>query len=109
MRPSVTRSSWTGFRRWLLLAVGCCAGLAAGCESTARYVDLDSKPTGAVIYVDGVRRGLTRSRVELGFEGGPGTRVLIQIVKPRYKPVLQYWTPGEVPENEKKVFVLEAE
>jgi len=97
------------FHGLFLAAVGCCGGLAVGCAESARYVDLDSKPTGAVIYVDGVRRGLTRSRVELDFESGPNARVLIQIVKPRYKPVLQYWTPGEVPENEKKVFVLEAE
>ncbi len=74
-----------------------------------RYVDIDSKPTGAVIYVDGERRGLTRSKVRLDFDDAGERRVLIQIVKPRYKPVLQYWSVGEIPESGKKVFTLEVD
>ncbi len=81
-----------------------------GCSSReTRYVDIDTKPTGAVIYVDGERRGLSRATVRLDFEEGVRDRVLIQIVKPRYKPVLQYWSLGEVPETGKKMFVLEVD
>lgn len=83
-------------------------GALAGCGALTRHVDIDSKPTGAVIYVDGERRGVARSKVELTFPS-EDRRVLIQLVKPRYKPVLQYWTPGEVPDNDKKIFVLEVD
>jgi hypothetical protein len=84
-------------------------GLSTSCSTPTRYVDIDSKPTGAVLYVDGERRGLTRSRVRLDFDRGPDQRVLIQLAKPRYKPVLQYWTMGEVPPSGKKVFTLEVD
>ena len=92
-----------------LVAAGIAACLAAGCAEQSLYVDVDSKPTGAMIYVDGEKRGLTRSRVRLDFDGTSSDRVLIQIVKPRYKPVMQYWTMGEVPEGGTKVFVLEVD
>ena len=84
-------------------------GFGAGCAGSARTVDIDSKPTGAAIYVDGERRGLTRSKVELDFRGDTERRILIQVAKPRYKPILQYWTLGEVPDDGKKVFTLEAD
>lgn len=104
----MSRSNKIRIRPWLLLGAGAFMGALAGCGSLIRHVDIDSKPTGAVIYVDGERRGVTRSKVELNFPSEE-RRVLIQLVKPRYKPVLQYWTPGEVPDNEKKIFVLEVD
>ena len=90
-----------------LILAGLCASLTVGCASGVCYVDVDSKPTGAVIYVDGERRGQTRSKVELDFGTDPEKRILLQLLKPRYKPVFQYWTFGEVPG--KKVFVLEVD
>ena len=73
------------------------------------YIDIDSKPTGATIYVDGEKTGLTRStKLKLDFSDDPSRRVLIQLTKPRYRPVFQYWEFDEVPE-EKKVFPLEAD
>ena len=97
--------------RLAVLSAACAFGAAfSGCSAReTRYVDIDTKPTGAVVYVDGERRGLARSTVRLDFEPGVRERVLIQIVKPRYKPVLQYWSLGEVPESGKKVFVLEVD
>ncbi|MGQ9590236.1 MAG: hypothetical protein ACUVYA_08075 [Planctomycetota bacterium] len=96
--------------RLAALSAACALGAAlAGCSAgETRYVDVDTKPTGAVIYVDGERRGLARATVRLDF-ADVRDRVLIQIVKPRYKPVLQYWSLGEVPESGKKVFVLEVD
>lgn len=96
--------------RLAVLSAACSLGAAlSGCSAgETRYVDIDTKPTGAVIYVDGERRGLARSTVRLDF-ADVRDRVLIQIVKPRYKPVLQYWSLGEVPESGKKVFVLEVD
>lgn len=91
-----------------VLMPGLLPALLTGCGGLRRSVDIDSKPSGAVIYVDGERRGLTRSRVELKFPSEQD-RVLIQVSKPRYKPVLQYWTVGEIPDNEKKIFVLEVD
>jgi hypothetical protein len=93
---------------WALLLGGILAVLLPGCGGLRRSVDIDSKPSGAVIYVNGERRGLTRSKVELDFPTEED-RVLIQLVKPRYKPVLQYWTVGEIPDSEKKIFVLEVD
>jgi hypothetical protein len=79
----------------------------AGCSGTVRYVDIDSKPTGAAVYVNGERRGVTRDeKVRIDFTD-PTSRVLIQVVKPRYKPAFQYWKIDEVPA--KKVFYLEVD
>lgn len=85
------------------------AGLAAlaifGCSS-ARLMDIDSKPSGASIFVNGEKKGVTRSQIKIDF--GNASRVLVQLVKPRYKPVFQYWTIDEIPEeNPKKIFTLE--
>lgn len=81
-------------------------GVVVGCAGRTRFVDVDSQPGGAVLYVDGERRGQTRATVQLDFESD---RVLLQMVKPGYRPVLQYWTWGEVPASDKKVFVLEVD
>lgn len=80
----------------------------AGCAGGTRYVDVDSDPGGAVVYVDGERRGHTRATFQLDFESSDD-RVLLQLVKPGYRPVLQYWTWGELPANDKKIFVLEVD
>jgi hypothetical protein len=77
--------------------------LAAGCSSV-RKVDIDSKPPNATIYVNGEKKGVTRSEISVDFS--KVERVLIQIVKHRYKPILQYWTLDEVPST-KRVFDLE--
>lgn len=91
-------------------ALALAAGLAtlAGCAARSRLVDVDSEPGGAVIYVDGEKRGHTRATLQLDFESA-GDRVLLQLVKPGYRPVLQYWTWGELPANDKKIFVLEVD
>lgn len=78
--------------------------LAAGCGSV-HVVDIDTTPTGASIYVDGEKKGITRSSVPVDF--GSSQRVLIQIVKHRYKPISQYWTIDDVPE--KRIFPLEVD
>jgi len=85
----------------------CCLllGLASGCSSR-RTVDIDSKPPGATIYVDGEKKGVTRDQISVDFS--KVDRVLIQIVKHRYKPILQYWTIDEVP-SAKRVFDLEVD
>jgi hypothetical protein len=80
--------------------------LTAGC-SEVRVIDIDSKPTGAVIFVDGERKGVTRSTVRLEFSGDPTRRVLIQLMKHRYKPAFQYYLLDEVPE--KRIFTLEVD
>ena len=85
-------------------AIGLIALTCGGC-AMIRYVDVDSNPTGAVIYVNGERRGTTRDeKVRIQFTT-PEQRALIQVLKPRYKPVFQYWTFDEVPG--KKIFKLE--
>jgi hypothetical protein len=89
-------------------AAACFFGLSA-CAASVRQVDIDSKPSGAVVYINGENRGTARTKVDLDFGPGGKHRVLIQIVKPRYKPVLQYWTIHEVSETDKKVFMLEAD
>ncbi len=95
--------SWAG-----ILAVPCLVGaLACGCSPPQRIVDIDSKPTGASIYVNGELKGTTRNeKVVIQFRD-KRQRVLIQIVKSRYKPILQYWMLDEVPE--KRVFPLEVD
>ncbi len=78
----------------------------AGCRSHIRYVDLDSKPSGATVYVNGEKKGVTRAaRLKLEFKDSP--RVLIQLNKPRYRPIFQFWSRGEVPDE--KIFMLEVE
>ena len=86
--------------------LACCLllGIAAGCSSR-RTVDVDSKTPGATIYVDGEKKGVTRDQISVDFSRVD--RVLIQIVKHRYKPILQYWTIDEVPA--KRVFDLEVD
>lgn len=79
--------------------------LAPGCAGNVRVVDIDSKPSGASIYVNGEKKGVTRNeKVQIQFNDAT-QRVLIQLVKPRFKPVLQYWMLEEVPE--KRIFQLE--
>jgi hypothetical protein len=85
-----------------------CFAIAGGCASQMRHVDIDSKPSGATLFVNGEKIGVTRAeKVKLDFAQDPSRRVLVQVVKPRYRPVFPYWTLDEVPEN--KVFALEAE
>jgi hypothetical protein len=86
------------------LIAAAAALIAAGCGSV-RVVDIDTTPTGASIYVDGEKKGVTRSSVPVDF--GKSRRVLIQIIKHRYKPISQYWTIDDVPE--KRVFPLEVD
>jgi hypothetical protein len=87
----------------LLLVAAACL-LVSGCGST-RIVDIDTIPTGASIYVDGEKKGVTRSSVPVDF--GSSARVFIQIVKHRYKPISQYWTIDDVPQR--RVFPLEVD
>lgn len=94
-------------KSYVSLAVLLCLS-GSGCREVYK-VDIDSKPTGATVYVDGERRGVTRTTVTFDFGGDPTRRVLIQIVKPRYKPSFQYWTREEIPEDRKKVFQLEVD
>ena len=89
-------------------AVVLLAALAAGgCASPRKVVDVDSDPSRATIYVNGEKRGVTRSQVTLEFPSENEHRMLLQIVKPGYKPVFQYWYFSEVPD--KKVFKLEVD
>lgn len=94
----------TAARLFTAAAISLIALACGGC-AMVRYVDVDSKPTGAVIYVNGERRGTTRDeKVRIQFTT-PEQRALIQVLKPRYKPVFQYWMFDEVPG--KKIFQLE--
>lgn len=88
--------------------LACTVATLASCAQV-RYVDIDSKPSGATIYVDGEKKGVTReARLKLDFRRDPEHRVLIQLVKPRYRPAFMYWAIDEVPEGT-KVVDLEAE
>ena len=88
----------------LSLALLLAAGLGA-CASNARVVDIDSKPSGAVIYINGEKKGVTRSQIRINLESGQ--RVLLQLSKPRFVPVFQYWNIDEIPDR--KVFTMEAD
>ncbi|MGH9363095.1 MAG: PEGA domain-containing protein [Thermoanaerobaculia bacterium] len=92
------------------LAVALAAAFAvAGC-APERLVEIDSRPAdakGASIYVNGEKRGVTPAKVRIRFGPSPESRVLVQVVKPNYKPAFQYWTLVEAPE--KRVFDLEDE
>ena len=100
---------WKPNKPTVVLSAVLLTGLVSGCSSRVRYVDIDSKPTGATIYVDGEKTGITRStKLKLDFSDDPARRVLIQLTKPRYRPIFQYWAFDEVP-AEKKVFPLEAD
>lgn len=79
----------------------------AGC-SASRLVMIDSQPPGASIYVDGETQGITPDAVLLDFSGDRSRRIVVQLVKERYKPIFQTWLIEEVPETT-KVFVLEAD
>lgn len=82
--------------------------LLPGCGSQVQYVHVDSKPAGAVIYLNGEKKGVTpETHLGIDFGARPGGRVLLQLAKPRYRPVLQYWSAGEVPKR--KVFSLEVD
>lgn len=78
-----------------------------GCSSM-RTLDIDSKPPGASIFVSGEKKGTTRSAIEIDFGGV--SRVLVQLVKPRYKVFEQYFTIEEFSaDRATKHFVMEAE
>jgi hypothetical protein len=92
-----------------LLAAPLALAALAACAPT-RVVEIDSRPAetrGASVYVNGERRGVTPTKLQVRFNGGPDDRVLLQVVKPNYRPAFQYWTPAELPE--KRVFELEDE
>jgi len=94
-------------RNWILAgALLGAASILCGCSGNVRFADIGSKPPGATIYVNGEKVGQTRyQKVRLAFDG-TDDRVCIQLVKHRYKPVLQYYRLDEVPENP-QMFVLE--
>jgi len=82
---------------------------SSGCAST-HLVEISSRPAetvGASIFLNGEKRGVTPGKVRIDFGPNSDQRVLIQIVKPNYKPGFQYWTSVEVPK--KQVFDLEDE
>jgi hypothetical protein len=91
----------------LLIAAVCAFAIAgAGCSGNVRFVEISSKPLGATIYVNGERVGVTRyEKVRLTF-GTADSRACIQLVKHRYKPILQYYQIDEVPEKP-QMFLLE--
>lgn len=92
--------------KWFPLPATLLALVLGGCASSARLIDIDSKPTGASIYVNGEKKGTTRDKVRVDFKSAG--RVMVQIVKARYKPLFQYWTLEEIPdEDAKKMFTLE--
>lgn len=91
-----------------LVVLGCFLILGSPGCSGARTVEIDTRPAearGAAIFVDGEKRGETPAKVQITIV--PPRRVLIQVVKPNYKPAFQYWSAAEVPD--KKVFDLEDE
>ena len=100
------KSTETTRARFLASCLAALGLLAAGC-SASRMVRIETKPEGAAIYVNGERRGITPETVEIRFEPDPGGRAIIQIVKEKYKPILQPWRMTEVP-NE-KTYTLERE
>lgn len=81
--------------------------VAAGCGTPYRVVEIDSKPAAAAIYVNGVRRGVSKSKVKIEFPGDITQRSFVQLVKEGYRPVFQTWTIEEVPQT--KTFTLEVE
>jgi len=103
----MTMKGWRSIVPRLLIAAVCAVPFAgAGCSGNVRYVDISSKPLGATIYVNGERVGVTRyEKVRLAF-GATGSRTCIQLVKHRYKPILQYYQIDEVPEKP-QMFLLE--
>lgn len=83
----------------LLVSVGC---------SSVRKLDLDSKPPGATIFVDGERKGTTRATIEIVF--GSSGRARLELVKPHYKTAVQELAVEDFPDEvTKKVVELEAE
>src|SRR3989442_1757171 len=99
-RSRFSVASLLGLCLWALTLAGCTA---------LRVVEIDNRPSearGASIFVNGEKRGVTPARVQIDF-GSTDQRVLIQVVKPNYKPAFQYWNVFEVPE--KRVFDLEDE
>ncbi|HVR73280.1 MAG TPA: PEGA domain-containing protein [Planctomycetota bacterium] len=79
---SARRRPVAGWHGILTLA----AALTAGCHNV-RYVDIDSNPSGAKVWVDGVYVGLTPYKmVPLDFRSDAEKRVFIQIVRDGWKP-----------------------
>lgn len=80
---------------------------SAGCGVPTRYVNLDSKPQGATIFINGEEKGVTPvENLQLSFPGGEQQRVIIQVVKDRYLPFFESWFLREVP-TQKKTYVLQ--
>jgi len=74
--------------------------LTTGCQKNVRYVDIDSNPSGAKVWVDGVYVGLTPyKRVPLDFRSDAEKRVFIQIVKDGWKPTEVYYKLEVVPQD----------
>lgn len=71
----------------------------AGCQNV-RYMDIDSNPSNANIYVDGVKVGVTPyMKVPLDYRSDTEKRVFIQIVKYGSKPKEAYYRIESVPED----------
>lgn len=77
------------------------------CGSPVRIVQIDSKPQGAIVYLDGVERGPTPQTLELSYAGDPRERHFIQLRLPGYHPMYQTWLFNEVPKT--KLFPLQGE
>lgn len=69
-----------------------------GC-GVSRMVNVESKPPGAAIFVDGVKVGETPKKVKLDYTRDQTARKILQINHKYYKPGFQTWTVEEVPQN----------
>lgn len=62
-------------------------------------VKIDSRPTGASIFVDGVNVGVTPKNVKLDYRRAAQSRKIVQVNHQYYKPGFQTWTFEEVPQH----------
>ena len=81
----------------ILLAV-CLLSVLPGCGAI-RMVKIDSRPTGASIFVDGVNVGVTPKNVKLDYSRAAQSRKIVQVNHRYYKPGFQTWTFEEVPQH----------
>ena len=88
-----------------LLALLVVLGLgAASCSSSAYHVLVETDPPGAVLFVNGIRQGVSPRKVTMSF--AESDRVYLQVLRMGRTPSGSWYTPETIPDDERIVIRL---
>jgi hypothetical protein len=83
-----------------------CTTLLAGCGAPTKTLNVDSKPQGAVVYLDGQEKGTTPLTLQLVYQD-PHQIHIVQVRKPSFDPGYQTYLITEVPSSTKMFHLIE--